>query len=352
MDINNNSFANNSADTNSPLGVGGIFVTGGAGLVGSALLKQLLQQNKVPVKALYRNHFPPTLTKEELEQIQWIKGDVLDTSVLYDAIKGCKQVYHCAAIVSYHPKRRQQMYKINIEGTANMVNASLENGVEKFLQVSSVAAIGRNRKGELVTEETKWSEETNKSHYGKTKYVSELEVWRGISEGLNAVIVNPSIILGEATWDAGSAGIFRNVWNEFPWYTLGGTGFVDSKDVAAVMIQLMESNISSERFLLSNEFLTFQEVFTKIARAFGKQPPRRYAKPWMGELVWRIEYIKSLFSNKEPLLTKETSGTAHATTYYSNKKILEALPGFAFTPVDETIDRTCKWLKDYYNLKG
>jgi dihydroflavonol-4-reductase len=342
---------NNNAN-HPPLGDGGfIFVTGGAGLVGSALLKQLLQQNKGPIKALYRNHFPPTLTKQELEQIQWIKGDVLDTSVLYHELKGCKQVYHSAAIVSYHTKRRQQMYKINIEGTANMVNASLENGVEKFLQVSSVAAIGRNRKGELVTEETKWSEETNKSHYGKTKYNSELEVWRGISEGLNAVIVNPSIIFGEAEWDTGSTGIFRNVWNEFPWYTLGGTGFVDSKDVASIMIQLMESTVSAERFLLSNEFLTFQEVFTKIAVAFGKQPPRRYAKPWMGEIVWRIEYLKSLFSNKEPLLTKETSGTAHALTYFSNQKILNTLPGFTFTPVDESIERTCKWLKEYYQLK-
>ena len=322
-----------------------IFVTGGAGLVGAALLKQLVQQNKGPIKALYRNNLPLTLTQEEIKKIQWIKGDVLDTSLLYEELKGCKQVYHSAAIVSYHPKRRQQMYKINIEGTANMVNASLENGIEKFLQVSSVAAIGRNRKGELVTEET------NKSHYGKTKYNSELEVWRGISEGLNAVIVNPSIILGEAEWNTGSTGIFRNVWNQFPWYTLGGTGFVDSKDVAAIMIQLMESTISAERFLLSNEFLTFKELLTKIAIAFGKQPPRNYAKPWMGEIVWRMEYIKSLFSNKEPLLTKETTGTAHATTYFSNKKIATALPNFKFTPVDESIERTCKWLKEYYNLK-
>lgn len=328
-----------------------IFVTGGAGLVGAALLKQLVQTQQQPVKALYRNHLPVTLTKEEQLQIEWIKGDVLDASLLFQELKGCQQVYHSAAIVSYHPKRRGQMYRINIEGTANMVNAALENGVEKFLQVSSVAALGRIRKDEVITEETKWSEETNNSHYGKTKYLSELEVWRGMGEGLNAVIVNPSIILGESTWDNGSTAIFRNIWNEFPWYTNGGTGFVDVNDVVKAMTGLMNSDISAQRFLLSNEHLTFRELFTKIANTFGKKPPTRHAKPWIGELVWRMEAIKALFSTKEPLLTKETTGTAHANTYFSNTKIKKTLPDFEFTPVDETIERTCKWLTEYYQLK-
>jgi nucleoside-diphosphate-sugar epimerase len=328
-----------------------IFVTGSAGLVGSALIKQLLQQNQHPVKALYRSGLPVTLTEEEKNKVEWIQGDVLDTSLLYEVLKDCKQVYHSAAIVSYHPARREQMYRINIEGTANMVNAALENSVEKFVHVSSVAALGRIRKGEQVTEETKWAEETNNSHYGKTKYLSELEVWRAIGEGLNAVIVNPSVILGESKWETGSVAIFKNIWNGFPWYTTGGTGFVDVNDVASAMIQLMNSAISAERFLLSNEHLTFQQLFTKIAGVFGKNPPHRYAKTWMGEIVWRIEAIKSLFSKNEPLLTKETTGTAHATTYFSNEKLLKALPGFRFTPVDETIERTCRWLKAYYQLK-
>ena len=151
-----------------------IFVTGGAGLVGSALLKQLLQLHEVPVKALYRTSMPLLLTEEEKRKIQWIKGDVLDTSLLDDIMKDCRQVYHCAAVVSYHSSRRQQMYKINIEGTANMVNVALENKIEKFVHVSSVAAIGRKRQGEQVTEKTEWSEETNNSHYGKTKYLSDI----------------------------------------------------------------------------------------------------------------------------------------------------------------------------------
>jgi dihydroflavonol-4-reductase len=328
-----------------------IFVTGGAGLVGSALLKQLLQQNEGAIKALYRSSMPLLLTEEEKKRITWIKGDVLDTGLVDDAMKGCRHVYHCAAVVSYHSGRRAQMYKINIEGTANMVNIALENNIEKFVHVSSVAAIGRIRKGEQVTEKTEWTEETNNSHYGKTKYLSELEVWRAISEGLNAVIVNPSVILGESNWENGSVAIFKKIWEGFPWYTNGGTGFVDAKDVANAMIQLMHSDISAERFLLSNEHLTFQQLFTKIANRFGKKPPQRFAKPWMGEIVWRLEAMKAMFSNKEPLLTRETAGTAQSTTFFDSSKIKNALPDFQFTPVDESIERTCNWLVNQYGLK-
>ncbi|MFT3846407.1 MAG: NAD-dependent epimerase/dehydratase family protein [Lacibacter sp.] len=328
-----------------------IFVTGCAGLVGSALLKQLLQQNEGPIKALYRNAMPLLLTEDEKKQIEWIKGDVLDVQLLFEAMSGCKQVYHCAAVVSYHSSRREQMYKINIEGTANMVNAALENAVEKFVHVSSVAAIGRLREGEHISEKTEWNEESNNSHYGKTKFLSEMEVWRGISEGLNAVIVNPSVILGESNWENGSVAIFKKIWEEFPWYTTGGTCFVDAKDVAGAMVRLMHSDISAERFILSNEHLSFQQLFTKIADAFGKKPPQRYAKPWMGNIVWRIEALKAMFSNREPLLTKETASTAQTTTWYNNSKILNSLPGFKFTPANETIERTCKWLIEHYKLK-
>lgn len=328
-----------------------IFITGGAGLVGSSLLKQLLHEKQGPIKALYRTSMPLLLSEEEKKQIEWIKGDLLDTSLLDQAMQGCKQVYHCAAVVSYHSSRRQQMYKINIEGTSNIVNLSLDHNIEKLVHVSSVAAVGRLRQGELITEKTEWTEETNNSHYGKTKYLSELEVWRGIGEGLNAVIVNPSVILGESNWENGSVAIFKKMWEEFPWYTTGGTGFVDAQDVATSMIRLMQSDISSERFLLSNEHLSFQELFTKISTAFGKRPPNRFAKPWMGNLVWRLEALKAMFSNKEPLLTKETASTAQVKTYYDSSKILNALPGFTFTATDETIERTCNWLIQQYKLK-
>ncbi|MFN8265725.1 MAG: NAD-dependent epimerase/dehydratase family protein [Chitinophagaceae bacterium] len=327
-----------------------IFVTGGAGLVGAALLKQLVQSNQGPVKALYRSNMPVTLTEEEKSRVEWIKGDVLDTGLLDEVLKDCKQVYHSAAVVSFHKSRRENMYRINIEGTANIVNACLNNQVEKLVHVSSVAALGRIRKGETVNENTKWSEETNNSHYGKTKYLSELEVWRGMSEGLNAAIVNPSIIIGEAPWETGSMAIFKKAWEEFPYYTTGSTGYVDAKDVAAAMIALMNSNITAERFILCNEHRSFKDLLTLIATHFNKKPPYKKPAKWMMDLIWRIEAVKSKISGKEPLLTKETVKTSQSATLYDHSKIKKALPGFEFTPLNETVERSCNWLKDYYHL--
>ncbi len=333
-----------------PAGAGGIFVTGGAGLIGSALLRRLLQQ-PLPVKALYRSSLPVLLTPEEQARIEWIRGDVLDTSLLHDALQGCRQVYHCAAVVSFHPARRQQMYRINIEGTANLVNAALAHNVQKLVHVSSVAALGRIRKGETVTETSEWSEETNNSHYGKTKYLSELEVWRGISEGLPAVIVNPTIVLGEAPWHTGSTALFKKIWEEFPWYTLGSTGYVDAADVARAMTLLMESELTGERFILSNEHHTYQRLFTQIAVSFGKRPPHRKGPAWVMELAWRWEALKAMVSHSEPLVTRETVKTAQTVTHFDNTKLLRALPGFAYTPLPVTIERTCQWLRNHYQLR-
>lgn len=326
-----------------------VFVTGGAGLVGSALLKQLLQEKQGPIKALYRTSMPLLLSEEEKQQIEWIQGDVIDVTLLDEIMQHCEEVYHCAAVVSYHSSRRAQMYKINIEGTANMVNMALENNIRKFIHVSSIAAVGKTD-GKPVTEKLEWTEETNNSHYGKTKFLSEMEVWRGIGEGLNAAIVNPSIILGESNWETGSVAIFKKIWEEFPWYSGGTKGFVDAKDVANAMIRLMKSDISAERFILNGANLSFQQLFIKIANGFGKKAPQKLAKPWMGELVWRMETLKAMFSNKEPLLTKETADAAQGTTTYDASKIQQMLPGFSFAPVDETVKRTCNWLKEHYKL--
>ncbi|HTH32468.1 MAG TPA: NAD-dependent epimerase/dehydratase family protein [Lacibacter sp.] len=328
-----------------------VFVTGGAGLVGSALLKQLLHEKQGPIKALYRTSMPLLLSEEEKQKIDWIKGDVLDVNLLDEVMQQCEEVYHCAAVVSYHSSRRQQMYKINIEGTANMVNMALENNIRKFVHVSSIAAVGKTADGQAITEKAEWTEETNNSHYGKTKFLSEMEVWRGIGEGLNAVVVNPSVILGESNWENGSVAIFKKMWEEFPWYSSGAKGFVDAKDVANAMISLMKSDISAERFILNGDNLSFQHLFNKVAKGFNKKAPQKLAKPWMGELVWRMETLKAMFSNKEPLLTKETADAAQSISTYDATKIQRLLPGFAYTPIDETVQRTCNWLIDYYQLK-
>lgn len=323
-----------------------ILVTGGAGLVGSELIKQLLDAGE-EVKAIYHSS-PISILHPSLSIVQC---DILDMALLEEVMEGITHVYHSAALVSYDPVDRHQLLKINIEGTANVVNACLSKSIEKLVHVSSVAALGRIRNGEMVTEKMNWTEETNNSIYGKSKYYGEMEVWRGTAEGLKAVIVNPSLILGGNNWESGSSAIFKNVYNEFPWYTNGVTGVVDVRDVARAMILLMNSPLSSERFILSGENLSYHDLFTMIAECFGKKPPSKKVTPFLAEIVWRIEAFKNRFTGKKNLLTKETARTAQAKVFFDNHKILNALPGFHFTKIKDTIEFTCRRLKEKYQLK-
>ena len=322
-----------------------ILVTGGSGLVGSELISQLLADGN-HVKAIYNN--TPLCTSDP--NLISVQCDILDTSALEEAMEGITQLYHCAAVVSFSSKNKDRLLKINIEGTANVVNAAIDAGVEKMVHVSSVSALGRIRQNETVTEEMSWTEESSNSLYGKSKYLGEMEVWRGTGEGLDAVIVNPSLILGSGDWSKGSSEIFRSVYKEFPWYSDGVTGVVDVKDVAKAMILLMNSEIKNEKFILNGENLSYKEIFTGIASCFGKKPPHKKVSPLIAAMVWRWESIKSIFTGKDPLVTKETARTALAKVYFDNGKFLRAMPGFRFTPVNETISNTCATLKQLNHL--
>ncbi len=318
-----------------------IFVTGGTGLVGGYLLKELLQARK-NISALYRTQYPVQLSSDEINRIKWIKGDLTDVTILEESMQDCDEVYHCAGIVSFNPSRRNELLKINAEGTANVVNAALEAGVKKLMHVSSVSALGRKRNNITVTEEMKWTEESNISNYGRSKFLAEVEVWRGISEGLQAVIVNPTIVLGVGNWNHSSAATFKSAYNEFPWYTNGVSGFVDAADVAKAMVLLMDSETSSERFILSAENWSYRDLFTSMAKAFGKAPPHREVSPFLASLVWRLEKIKSKFKGEDPLLTKETAETAQTKVYFDNSKIRKFLPGFDFRSIEQTIQTYCR----------
>ncbi|MDP3394684.1 NAD-dependent epimerase/dehydratase family protein [Sediminibacterium sp.] len=323
-----------------------ILVTGASGLVGSHLLQQLVQTGQ-SVKALYRNTIP---TINNTEGVEWIKGDILDVVSLEESMDQIDQVYHCAAVVSFNPAKKGAMQHTNIEGTANVVNACINKGVKRLLFVSSVAALGRIREDKPIDETMNWTPETSNSEYGKTKYLSEMEVWRGMSEGLSVVVVNPVIILGNGDWEAGSSGIFKSAYNEFPWYTEGMSGFVDVKDVVRAMVLLMNSAINGERFILSGHNAFYKDLFGLIAAAFQKKPPHKKVTPILAAIVWRLEAIKAFFSGKDPLLTKETAKTARAKVSFNNTKLLKQFPAFTYTPLSESIGRICGELKQKYQL--
>jgi dihydroflavonol-4-reductase len=326
-----------------------ILVTGGTGFLGSNLLRKLVNVGE-PVRALHRGKKIPYQLEDIQHKIEWVKGDILDVCALEDAMDGVDKVYHCAAVVSFSPDNREEMMKVNVEGTANVVNLAIDAGVKKLVHVSSVAALGRARANGVIDEENEWQESKNNSQYAVSKYLSEMEVWRANAEGLATAIVNPSIILGSGFWDEGSGMLVKNAWKEFPFYTDGVTGFVDVTDVADVMIRLMESEIIGQRFILSAENYGYRELFTDMANVLGKKPPHIAVKPWLAEIVWRVEAVKTKFTGKKALLTKETARTAQMKVYYNNSKILSVLPEFKFTPLKTTVARLSGAYREYKSL--
>lgn len=318
-----------------------VLVTGGTGFIGAYIIQELITKG-YSVKALHRrNNFPFYISKETLSKVEWIQGDILDVVTLENAMENVDAIIHSAAIVSFDKKLREQMYRINVEGTANVVNLALEKNIKRLIHISSVAAIGRTAKGQTVDEEKKWVTSSLNTHYAISKQKSEMEVWRAMAEGLSAVIVNPSTVLGFGNWNSSSTAIFKNIYHGFSWYSEGENGFVDVKDVAEVAVALIDAEITGQRFILNGDNWPFRKLFNSIADQFKKPQPHRLATPFLGEIAWRLEHLKSYFSGHRPLLTKESAKVAHSRTNFDNSKILKALPGFNFTPLQQTIEIAC-----------
>jgi len=320
-----------------------ILVTGGNGFLGAYLLRQLLK-NGEKIRATKRPNSDLSLVAEFKDQIEWVEADMLDIIALEEAIDGVDKVYHSAAIVSFNPSRYDEIMKANVEGTANLVNLCIDSGVQKLLHVSSIAAFGKPKNGASITEKSDWEKSKINSVYSISKYCSENEVWRGIAEGLNAVIVNPSIILGSGFWNSGTPRICAKVWNKFPFYTTGVSGFVDVRDTVDIMIQLMDSEITNERFIINADSISYQKILNMYADSLQVKKPHIRATRFMSEVVWRLEAFLGIFGGGERYVTKELAAFANSSFYYSNEKVKEAL-NFEFRPLEETIEDITKVFK-------
>lgn len=322
-------------------------------MVGTHLLYALASRGR-PLRALKRENsdtdlvrkifcwYSPQKGDEYFESIQWVEGDLTDPYSLRHALQGVRQVYHCGAVVSFLPQDRQMMMRINVEGTANLVNACLQAGIDKFCHCSSVAAIGKPEKGEWIDETLVWKTSSQNSWYAISKYGAEREVWRASEEGLPVVIVNPVIIIGPGDPERSSAQLYQSVKKGMRFYTSGITGFVDARDVARAMMQLMESEIQSERFILSSENLMYKTLFGYFAEFAGAKPPKYHAGKFLSSLAWRLEKMRSLITGKKPLLSRETARNANARRFFRNEKIKKAI-GFEFTPIKEAARNTAEF---------
>lgn len=335
-----------------------VFVTGATGLLGSHLLIELLARGE-QIKALKRptsnleslksvfNFYLGEKGLDELAKIEWVDGDVLDITSLTDGISGCEKVYHCAAMVSFVKKDFKKMMKTNQRGTANVVNVCLGLQIEQLIYVSSTAAIGRDASKEFYTEENKWVSSPDNSNYAVTKYSAENEVWRGIEEGLNAVIVNPCVILGPGNWNESSLSIFKVIKKGLKFYTSGLNAFVDARDVAFAMAELSEQKIVNERFLVTSENIHFKELFDLMAAAFNVKAPSVKVKPWMAGIAWRLEGLLHFLFRKKQNITKETARSSMSITKYSSQKLKDRI-GIDFYPIADSIKNAVS----YFELKN
>lgn len=323
-----------------------IFVTGGTGLVGSYLLFELTKKGE-RVRVLIRDKNGPSriekffscLTPDKDHQmslIEWVEGDILDISALDTALSGIGQVYHCAGLVSFCKHDHARMMKVNSEGTANIVNLCLKHGIRKLIYVSSVAALGQPENGNLVDENSVWKISGQNSGYAISKYSAEREVWRGIEEGLDAVIVNPSVILGAVCHSLTANSLLRNMKRLMPFYSKGINGYVDVRDVVASMILLMDSNISRQRFLISSETLSCRDFFSIGAEILNMKKPFIPVSSVTLGFLWRISSLVSFITGTKPLFTRELARPMVTKTYYSTRKFT-ALFGYSYIPVRQSL---------------
>lgn len=324
-----------------------IFVTGGTGMVGIRILYDLISTNK-KVIALKRNYsdvshtqrafdfYDPANGKEKYSKIEWVNGDVCDVVSLRNGMRGCSEVYHAAALVSFKKKDRDELAEVNVQGTANVVNVSLELGVKKFCHISSVAALGRLASNELTNENSEWSSDEKTNNYSVSKYFAEMEVWRGVEESLNAVILCPSLIVGAGNPDMSSALLYKQTWKGMKYYGPGKNAIVDVRTISTSAIQLMNKEVWGERFIVSAENLSYKDIFTKMAKSLGKSPPIKLAKNWQLNFISKVCAIFARLGFSMSV-SPENMSSAQALYAYDNRKLKEAL-ALNYPNVDDSID--------------
>ena len=324
-------------------------VTGGTGLVGSHLLLDLVKSGE-KVRATRRTNSDTRRVRKVFsyyskdadslfDRIEWVEADMMDYQSVLNAMEGVNKLYHCAAFVSFQSADKWEVLRTNIEGTANMVNAALELKLEKFGFVSSIAALGKSLTGEEINEELIWRPSRHTSAYSESKFKSEMEVWRGISEGMNAVIINPSVIIGPGNWESGSGLFYKRILKGMRYYTLGVNGYVDVRDVAMAFTSLMNSDISGERFIVSAKNLSLKDVFSYIAQSIGRKTPAVYASPRLTSLAQRFDALRARMLFSPVRLPREAMFSAHAESRFSSQKLRKAL-GFEFIPMENSFMET------------
>lgn len=317
-----------------------IFVTGATGFVGSYVVRLLLKKGYKQISALRRTSSRMAMVSDIQDQVTWVEADLFDYDIIRDHLRTVDSVIHCAAMISFIKKDLKHMLKVNVEGTAHMVNAALESQVKQFLHVSSIAALGRSKEHLKISEESEFQNSNLDSGYGRSKHLAEMEVWRAGSEGLRVGIINPAMIMGAGYWDTGTPKLIDTVYNQLKYYPTGSSGFVDVRDVARMSIEMLERDVLNIKLICCSESLAIQTMINMICNAFEMEHPKIRLTSNLRALAWRIEWIRAKLTGQKQLITKESLAAAADQFEFDNSKSKQLLD-FKYTPLSETISQTC-----------
>ena len=306
-----------------------ILVTGGTGLVGAHLLYYLTKDGYHPiaikrtnsnilnVKKIFSYYSKDSATL--FKKITWKECDILDIVTLEDIIKDSVEIYHCAALISFNNNDKNEMINVNTTGTANVIDLALKHNIKRLCYVSSIATLGSNNN--LPLDENCIWDWTNKSGYAISKHLAEMEVWRGFAEGLSGVIVNPSLIIGPGSWESGIGTIINRSQSGLPFYPPGSCGVIDVKDLTEIMIKLMKTNISNERFIINSDHITYKDLMSIVATSFNKKPPYIRLRPFIMKFFIVLDIIWNTVRGKRIELSTDAVKYTTQEIRLNSKKI-------------------------------
>ena len=312
-----------------------VLIIGGTGLVGSHLILEIYKKN-LELRVTYRckenlKNLKSCLIKNfkinsnYINSIDWVYADVIDITSLNDALKGVNFVYHCAAKVSLANYDKNQLYKINIEGTANVVNLCIKHKIKKLCYISSIASIKPKKSIGIINEDHSWDDTKLYTFYAFSKYAAEKEVWRGSQEGLNVVIVNPGLILGGKFNNSSMKKMLKIARSNFIFYPTGNIAIIDINDVVKILLLLMNSNITNERFILVSDNIKQKKLLNMLKLSVEKKEAYLpLTRPILNFLL-TIETIMNYLGIKKKFMSKALIETLCSKQNYDGSKVSRLL---------------------------
>ena len=310
-----------------------IGITGISGLVGTSIANRLSSYDNIELRGLHLSGFKPKILLQK--NIEWIQGDLSEVGVLEDFVKDF--VIHTAAIVSFQKKNKDKMFLINVEGTRDLVNNLLRSKT-KLIHISSIATLGRKEGAVDIDEDDFWNENLPHTDYAESKFLAEMEIYRGISEGLNAMIFQPSIILGQSERGTSSVSILNQI-TKMPWFApQGSTGFVDVEDISTYVYEGIINWKSGSKLILNGVNLSYLSFYQLVLNHLGSKAKVRAGN--VSILLFLLPFFRLAFSliGKPTEISKAAIISTSKSHSYNNTKSI-ALYGNKYTPIEKTISR-------------